>query len=152
MLTIKDFEHFLNTNVPMIEYSGMSIIELNEKNSIVKMPFLAQNMNHVHSMYLGSLIIGAEVSGGGLAFYHINHKNINSTVVFKDLKANFIRRAESDIYFICADSQIITDNIAIAVQKKERVNFSVKVVATANMEKLDPVAEFEFTVSIKLLG
>ncbi len=151
MLTIEEFENFLKTNVPMIEYSGMSILKLDEDQSVIKMPFISQNMNHVQSMYFASLAIGADAAAGVLALYNLNIKNVNSTVVFKDFKANFIRRANSDVFFICKDREIINDSINLATEKRERVNFPVRVVATQDLNKIDPVAEFKLTVSIKLI-
>lgn len=150
MTVAKKIELFLHDSVPMIKYSNISLEEINDDRAIAKIPFTEQNKNHVNSVYFGSLAIGADVAAGGLAFYHIDSKHIDSTVVFKDFKANFIKRAEGDVYFICKDRDIIEQSINEMLLTKKRINFSLFVVATTCLDTCDPVAEFELTTSIKL--
>lgn len=150
MKAAKELEAFLHENVPMIKYSNISLEEITEECAVAKIPFVEQNKNHVNSVYFGSLAIGADVAAGGLAFYHIESKEINSTVVFKDFTANFIKRAEGDTYFICRDKEIIEAGIAEMLKTKKRINFPLKVIATMNLQTCEPVAEFILTTSIKL--
>jgi|SRR6185437_15103742 len=149
-MLIKEFEDFLRQNVPMIDYSQLSIEHLDRKKCIIKMPFIPQNKNHVNSMYFGSILIGTEVSAGILAFYHLKQDKQNSTVVFKDVAGNFLRRSEADTYFICNDSKAIADAIKEAAITKERVNVTVNVIGVTDLNKLDEkVSDFKITVSVK---
>ncbi len=149
MLT-KEFEDFLRQNVPMIEYSQLSIEHLDNEKCIIKMPFIPQNKNHVNSMYFGSILIGTEVSAGVLAFYYLKQNDHNSTVVFKDVAGNFLKRAEADTYFICNDSKLIADAIKKAAATKERVNVTVNVIGVTDLNKPDEkVSDFKITVSVK---
>ncbi|MFN7096333.1 MAG: YiiD C-terminal domain-containing protein [Gammaproteobacteria bacterium] len=152
MNLIKEYEAFLQQNVPMIAYSELSIAKIDQEQCIVKMPFIDKNKNHVQSMYLGSLTIGAEVSAGILTFNMIKMMGINSTVVFKESKATFLRLAHQDVYFICSEVQKIKESLQQAQETKQRVNFNLPVIAVEDLNKLDEqVAVFEFTTSVKLL-
>lgn len=150
MIAAKKLETFLHKSVPMIKYANISLEEITEEFAIAKIPFTEQNKNHVNSVYFGSLAIGADVAAGGLAFYHIESKCLDSTVVFKDFNANFIKRAEGDTYFICKDKDIIESSIREMLLTKKRVNFPLTVIATTNLKTYEPVAEFILTTSIKL--
>ncbi|MCC2625441.1 MAG: aromatic compounds catabolism [Burkholderiales bacterium] len=146
----KEFEDFLRQNVPMIEYSQLSVEHLDNEKCIIKMPFIPQNKNHVNSMYFGSILIGTEVSAGVLAFYYLKQDNHNSTVVFKDVAGNFIKRSETDTYFICNDSKLIADAIKKAAKTHERVNVTVNVIGVTDLSKPDEmISDFKITVSVK---
>jgi len=146
----KELEDYLRQNIPMIDYSQLSIEHLDSKKCILKMPFIPQNKNHVGSMYFGSILIGTEVSASALAFYYLKQDGVNSTVVFKDVAGNFIKRAEADTYFICTDSKVISDAIKEAALTKKRVNKTVSVIGVTDPNNLDDkVSDFKITVSVK---
>ncbi len=152
MNLIKEYETFLQHHVPMIAFSELEIIKIDQEQCIVKIPFIDKNKNHVQSMYLGALTIGAEVSAGILAFHMIKVMGINSTVVFKDFQASFLRLAKKDVYFICSDIQIVKDSLQETNKTKQRVNFGVNVIAVEDLNNLDErVAEFNITTSVKVL-
>jgi hypothetical protein len=149
-MQITDYEKFLRDNVPMIDFSGLSIVDINEAQCVVKMPFAAQNKNHVQSMYLGSLVIGAEVSAGILAFHLIHANKVNSTVVFKSFNGSFLKLVKGDAYFICKDAAIIRNGLKEASTTQQRVNVMVRVIAVEDLNNLsEPVATFEMAVSMK---
>jgi len=150
-MQIKEFEDFLRQNVPMIDFSGLSIVHLDYDKCIVKMPFTPQNKNHIQSMYLGSIIIGTEVSAGILTAYYLRSGNHDLSIVFKNIAGDFIKRAESDTYFICTDSQLISDAIKQAATTKERLNVTVNVIGVTDLNKMDyKISDFKITVSIKI--
>ena len=149
MISTKYMDEFLKTNVPMIEYSNLQVITINENQCIVMIPFTHKTKNHVNSMYFGALAIGAEVSAGLIPFYQLKSNNINSTVLFKNFTANFLKRPEEDVYFVCNEGETVSQAIEKAINTKERVNFDVGVVAVLDYNKLEnPVATFTLTISI----
>jgi len=150
MSLIQELEDYLKQKVPMIDYAGLVIVTLNMDQSIVKICLTPQNKNHLNSMYFGSLAIGADAAGGLLPLYQIKQQKINSTVVFKDFKANFIRRPESDVYFVCNEGVKVHQALMETVATKQRINFPVNVVAVLDPKDLsEPVATFILTVSVK---
>jgi acyl-coenzyme A thioesterase PaaI-like protein len=93
------FKLFAFFKVPMIFYCGVKVIELDDKKAIVKIPLKRRTKNHLNSMYFGALAVGADVAGGILAFSLIQKRKLKISLVFKDLKADFLKRHESDVVF-----------------------------------------------------
>lgn len=136
--------------VPLIFYCRPSVIELNDNTTIIKIPFKRRNKNHLKSMYFGALSIGADVAGGVLAMDLIRKSRRNISLVFKDFKAEFLKRPEGDTHFTCNDGQAVKKLIEKAISTGERVNMPLKITATVpELSGNEPVAEFILTLSLK---
>ena len=98
-------------------------------------------------MYFGALSIGADFTGGLLVMSLLKKHNSKAKLLFKDFRADFLKRATSDVIFSCSDYKIIESSILKNLEKKERVNFEVKVRAVSKDNK--PIADFVLTTSIK---
>lgn len=70
-------------------------------------------------------------------------------IFFKDLSADFHRRAEGDVHFSCDDGRAIADLVSRAAASGERVEMPVTVVATVPSLDPEPVASFRLTLSLK---
>ena len=70
----------------------------------------------------------------------------NAKLVFKDFKANFIKRATSDVLFVCKSSEVIQSSVIKNSNDKSRVNFEIYVEAFCSGNL---VADFYLTTSIK---
>ncbi len=148
-MSIREYEKFFE-QVPMIIFSQLSIVSLDDKACIVKMPFIAENKNHLNSMYFGSIMIGTEVPAGILGLYHIKKMQQDSTVVFKDIAGGFLKRAESDVYFVCEDSEAIIAAVKETAETKARVNVTLTVIGVTDLTNRDEkVSEFKITLSVK---
>ena len=102
------------------------------------------------SMYFGALAIGADLSGAFQAFFITEKSKQKMSIVFKDFKANFISRPESDVYFISEDGAVIQEIIEETMESKERVTKDIKINAfTHYPENPVHVAEFTLGLSIK---
>ena len=79
-----------------------------------------------------------------------NLKFSDLELIFKDLKASFLKRAEGDTFFICNHISQIDSAVQRVIESNKRVNIEVPVVATVP-EKFgsEPVAEFVITLSMK---
>lgn len=149
-MLIKKFEDFLKQNIPMINDSQLSITKLDDRQCIIKMPFIRQNKNHVGSMYFGAITIGTEVAAGILAFNYLDKYNLEPLLVFKDISGGFLRRAESDTYFICSDYQAISAALKELTETQQRINVTVSVIGVTDLTKLDEkISDFKITISIK---
>ncbi len=138
------------SKVPLIFYCRPSVIKLTEESTVIKIPFKRRNRNHLKSMYFGTLAVGADVAGGVLAMNLINRSGRNISLVFKDFKADFLKRPEGDTYFTCNDGLSVKDLIDEATKTGERVNMSLKITATVpEIFGKEPVAEFVLTLSLK---
>jgi len=136
--------------VPMIFWLRPVAEELTEEKCIVKIPLNRRSKNHLNSMYFGALCAGADIAGGLLLMNLVKKQKVKFSFVFKDFKANFLKRAEGDTLFTCTDGAIIKNLFERALNSGERENELVKVIATTPSKLgIEPVAEFELTLSIK---
>ena len=101
-------------------------------------------------MYIGVLTVGADLSSAILALNLIKKSKTKIIPIFKDLKADFLKRAEGDVHFVCNEGEKINKMIEKEINKKIRVNQLINVIAYVP-EKLgdEPVAKFSLTLSIK---
>jgi acyl-coenzyme A thioesterase PaaI-like protein len=135
--------------VPMILFTSPVVEELNAHRAVVRIPLSWRTKNHWGSMYFGALAVGADSAGGILAMQHINaQKPAKFSLVFKDFKADFLRRPTEDVRFVCEEGEAIAAMVAQADKTGERQNYPLKILAFIASEK-SPVATFTLTLSIK---
>lgn len=139
------------SKVPMLNWVRPKVIRLDAKETTISIPLNRRTKNHLNSMYFGTLACGADIAGGLIAMKLINESSERLSFVFKDFKAIFLKRPESDTLFTCRDGDSIQKLIDDAIKTKERQNTTVHVTATCP-DKFDdePVAEFELTLSVKV--
>ena len=70
-------------------------------------------------------------------------------MIFKDYHADFLKRAEGDVHFICEDGIAIQNLVHEAEKTGARQNLPVHIVATVPKISSEPVAKFVLTLSIK---
>ena len=136
--------------VPLIFYCRPTVVKLTEETTVIKIPYKRRNKNHLKSMYFGALAVGADVAGGVLAMDLIRKSGRNISLVFKDFKADFLKRPERDTHFTCNDGLAVKNLIDEAIKTGERVNRPLKITATVpEISGNEPVAEFVLTLSLK---
>jgi len=136
--------------VPLIWYVRPSVEEVSEELIAIKIPLKRRNKNHLNSLYFGVLSIGADCAAGILAMNCIDKSGYDVSLVFKDFKANFLKRAEGNTIFTSTAGKEITKLVEKAIETGERVEMPVEVIATVP-DKLgdEPVAKFVLTLSLK---
>ena len=148
---VEQIKGFTQTQVPMMSYAGVDIVEIDGSHCVIKIPLKSETKNHLQSMYFGALSIGADAAGGLIALYQILQVKENVSLVFQDFQAKFLRRAEGDVFFSCHEGQAISDLVQKAISTGERVKLPVHVTATTpGISGDQPVAEFVLTLSLKL--
>jgi acyl-coenzyme A thioesterase PaaI-like protein len=101
-------------------------------------------------MYFGVLACGADIAGGLMAMRLIELKKEPVNLIFKDLKADFLKRAEGDVIFECKDGPKIQALVKRAIETGERQSEPVEIIATCPSKLGDePVAKFTLTLSLK---
>lgn len=141
---------FSFNKVPLIWLCRPKIININESMVEVKIPLRRRTKNHLNSMYFGALAIGADLAGGFLAAMKAQEQGKPISLAFKAVKAEFLKRPESDVHFICRDGKIIDEMLEQTISTGERVNRDVRIIATCpKIEGDEPVAEFVLTLSLK---
>lgn len=136
--------------IPLIAFIRPKIIEVDGKLAI-KVPLCWRTKNHLGSMYFGVLAAGADLACGLLALETIEKSGKNVSLIFKDFKAEFLKRAEADTVFLCEDEEAARDLVKKAIETGDRVERRMPVVATVPSRfGSEPVARFELTLSLKL--
>lgn len=138
-------------NVFLLWLVRPKIVELNENRCVVRIPLnWITRRRDIHAMYLGTLCMGADVAAGLIAFSLVTQKKVRVNFIFKDIKGEFLKRAEGAVVFTNNDGPLIQDLVRRALESGERQEATVHVTATVP-EKLgdEPVAKFELTLSVK---
>ncbi len=136
--------------VPLLFWLRPSVIELSADNCVIKIPFKRRSKNHLGSMYFGVLACGADCAGGLAAMKMIIDSGAPVSLAFKDFNAQFLKRAEADVYFSCKQGAEIKALVEKVVNSDERHNMSVIITATCPDKFGDePVATFSLTLSLK---
>ena len=97
------------TKVPMIWYCRPKVIEHTDERIEIKIPLKRKTKNHLGSMYFGALAVGADITGGFLAMNPIQESGRKINLIFKDFKADFLKRPEGDVHFICNDGLAVKE-------------------------------------------
>ena len=87
--------------IPLLFYCRPKIIFLDDKTIKVKIKFRRKVKNHLGSMYLGALTIGADITAGYFAFHFFRLHKKKISLIFKDFHADFYKRAMGDVQFTC---------------------------------------------------
>ncbi|HEX9406172.1 MAG TPA: DUF4442 domain-containing protein [Thermoanaerobaculia bacterium] len=138
-------------NVYLLWFVRPSILELNDERCEIVIPLNWRTRRRdIHAMYLGVLVMGADVAGGLIAFNLITRTKRSVSFLFKDVKGEFFKRAEDDVHFVCEEGSAIRDLVGRAMATGERQETTVHVTATVPAKLgSEPVARFELTLSVK---
>jgi acyl-coenzyme A thioesterase PaaI-like protein len=136
--------------VPMLAWIRPQVVHLDDTKTVVKIPLNRRTKNHLNSMYFGTLACGADIAGALIAFRHIQKSGQKVSLVFKDFKAEFLKRPEADTVFTCEGGKAVEELVEQAIKTGERVSEKVYVIATCPSKfGAEPVAKFELTLSLK---
>ena len=135
--------------IPLLFYCRPKIIFLDEKTIKVKIKLKRKVKNHLGSMYLGALTIGADITAGYFAFHFLQLHKKKISLIFKDFHADFYKRAMGDVQFTCDMGNDIKEMINKSVKNPERVNLAVAVNATVPSISNEIIARFILTLSVK---
>ncbi len=142
--------YFSLTQVRLIHYCRPKIHDITEDGVTLFMPLDRRTRNHVKSMYIGAMVVGVDMVAGFTAMLKIRKSKRNVILIFKDLNAEFFKRAEGDVHYICKEGKAIEAAVEETLRTGERVNLPVPVIATVPDKFGDePVAKFSITLSMK---
>lgn len=136
--------------IPLVFFVSPRVVEVSDKKFVIKIPLKKRNQNHLKSMYFGALAIGAELSVAAAAVFAITESKQKIDFVFKDFKADFLKRADGDVYFICEEVETVTQLIEESKKNSERIERKMKGYAVVpSKSQTDPVMTYELTLSVK---
>ena len=132
--------------LPIIAYCRPKILKSNPDSVEIEIPLNRRTKNHLNSMYFGALSVGADFSGGLLVLNILRQNKSKAKLIFKDFKADFIKRATSKVRFVCNSSKEIESSVIKNLNDGERANFKIYVKGFCGE---DLIADFTLTTSIK---
>ncbi len=139
--------------IPLIFFCRPKVVEITDKKCVIKIPFRRNVKNHVKSMYIGALTVGADLVGGLLAMRHIETSGKNIILIFKDMHADYLKLVQGDAYFTSNDGDKVKEAVRLAAETGERQNIPVEIIVTVPSQLGDePVAKYTLTLSIKDKG
>lgn len=133
--------------IPIIAYVRPRLITIDDETTQISIRLRRRTKNHLQSMYFGALAVGADVTAGLHAFYFAEQSNAKISFAFKAVKAEFLKRATSDVIFTSTEGKKVQAVFEKAQQSGERINEWVTVLAR-NKEN-EVVACFEMEISVK---
>ena len=142
-------KYFGFTKVPLIFYVNPSVVRLDDEICEVKIPLNRRTKNHLNSMYFGVLATGADLAGGLVAMNEIVISKKNILLSFKDFHADFLKRAEGDVHFVCDQVAELKKFVKTVSETDERQNFKVQINAIVPSKGPELVATFTLTLSLK---
>jgi hypothetical protein len=142
----------LGLRIPMLLLIGPRVVELDDEGCAVRVPLTFLTKNHlIGAMYFGVLCAGADLAGGLPAAKLIFGRHRSMRLVFGELRAEFLKRADGDVLFRSRDGRRVAEAVRQAAETRERVTVPVEVVATVPERYGDePVARFAMSLSVKL--
>lgn len=137
-------------NVRMIAWCLPKIVEMTDQRVSVKIPLNRRTRNHQRAMYIGTLVAGSDVAAGFLALKTIREENSQVSLIFKNMRADFFKRAEGDTVFVCDEGDKVRSLVYKTLETGERQTEEILVRAYCP-EKLGDacVAEFGLSLSLK---
>jgi hypothetical protein len=138
-------------NIPLLGSVRPSVVELDGTRCVIRVKLRRWTRNHMGSMYFGALAIGADCCGGLMAVDLIRQRKAKVSLIFKSFTAEFLRRPESDVYFICEEGALISALVDRVLADGERHAELIHVEAAVRTPEgpFEPVARFVLELSLK---
>ncbi|PWU14256.1 MAG: DUF4442 domain-containing protein [Bdellovibrio sp.] len=108
--------------VPLLAVCAPQVVELTDERAVVKIRLDWRTRNHVGVMYFGALAMGAELSIALKAIQRIRESRKRIEFIFQDFQAEFLRRADGHVHFICDEAQKVAALIDRAASTEERLH------------------------------
>jgi len=140
---------FAATRVPMLAMLWPRVVRIDARGVALRVPLNWRTRNHVRSQYLGAMVAAADLAAGLNAMRAIERAAAPVVLVFKDVHADFVKRATSHTTYTCDDGERVAAAVDECVRSGERVNVASDVVATSDVSG-DVVARFTLTLSMKV--
>jgi hypothetical protein len=144
------FRLFLLSKLPSAFFSGVRVIDADERKCNVKIPYKWFTQNPFKSTYFACLSMAAEMSTGVLAMAHIYKRQPAISMLVLKVDGSFIKKATGITIFTCEDGLIIKQTIEDSIISNEG-----KIVTARSYGRNaagEIVAEFAVTWSFKVKG
>ncbi len=133
--------------LPMGFLAGLRVREIDQKKTVVSVPFKRRNKNPFKSIYFAVQSMAAELSTASSCLLAVEGQSPSIAFIIVDLKASFSKKATSRVFFTCEHNQKAFDAVAQCIKTEEASNATFETIG--RMKDGTEVARFEFTWSFK---
>jgi len=141
------FGWFLLYKLPAAFFSGVRVIEIDEKKCVTVVPFRWLTQNPFRSTYFASLAMAAEMSTGALALSNVYRRTPAVSMLVTRMEASFYKKAKGAIFFTCEQGHEFESAINDAVATGTPCHLTSQ--STGINKDGEVVAAFSFTWSFK---
>jgi len=127
--------------------SGIRLVQLDEGKAVSEVPFRWRNKNPFNSMYFAVQSMAAELSTAAPVMLALKDFNADVALIIVDLKADFVKKAQSKVTFSCTEYRRIYETIAQLKRAEDTIAITIK--TTGRDTAGDEVATFYFTWSFR---
>ena len=136
--------------IRLISYVRPTVVELTDERCEIRIPLSWRTRNHLRSMYFGALCTGADAAAAVIGLRAVERQREKFSILFKDVRGEFFKRAEGDTHFVCEQGSEILALLDRARTSGERESLPVHIVATVpKLLGAEPVARFTLTLSAR---
>jgi acyl-coenzyme A thioesterase PaaI-like protein len=141
----------LSLKIPVLLFVAPRVKRLDDEVCEIVVPLGWRTRNHLGSMYFGALCVGADLAGGLHAARLTTFGPYRSVkLVFADVRGEFLKRADGDVLFRCADGARVAAAVRETHERGERVTLPVEIAAFVPERYGDEaVARFTLALSLK---
>lgn len=137
------------TQIPLLAFATPSVVQLTDTHGEVRIRLNRRTRNHLGVMYFGALAMGAELSIALKAVQTIWQKRAKVDFIFKDFAADFKKRADGDVHFVCEEASLVKSLIDEASTSTERLERHLTGYAYVPSKSKDPIMTYRLTLSVK---
>src|SRR5687767_890147 len=112
--------------IPLLAFCTPQVVEISEKRTVAKVRLDWRTGNHLGVMYFGALAMGAELSIALKAIQKIEESRQRIDFIFKDFTAEFLKRADGHVLFICEEADLVNELIRAATASPDRQEKTMK--------------------------
>lgn len=137
-------------NIPLLAFCTPRVMELNDERAVARIRLDRRTRNHLGVMYFGALAMGAELSIALKCLEAISRSGQKIDFIFKDFEAQFHRRADSHVHFICEQAAAVENLIHRATATSDRLTETFEGFALLpEDESQEPVMTYKLTLSVR---
>lgn len=135
--------------IPLLGFITPRVVDLTDTRSEVRVRLDRRTRNHLGVMYFGALSMGAELSIALKAIQAISQSGRSIDFIFKNFSADFLKRADGHVHFICEEADEVQKLIQAAAKCDDRLEKTFNGLAIVPDQGLAPVMTYKLTLSVR---
>lgn len=136
-------------NIPLLAACMPQIVEVSDSRTVVRVRLGWRTRNHLGVMYFGALAMGAELSVALKAIESISKGKLKIDFIFKDFKADFLKRADGHVHFICPNADKVAALVKRTADSSERQSECFEGFACVPEHSEEAIMNYSLTLSMK---